>query len=81
MRRIGSTVFCLASVAAGRMEGFYERDLWPWDMAAGILLVEEAGGRVTDLDGRPPRLDTGRLLATNGRIHGAMLRILIKHHR
>ena len=79
VRRIGSTVFCLASIAAGRLEGFYERDLWPWDMAAGMLLVEEAGGRVTNLEGGPPSFSEGRLLATNGRIHGQMLRILKKH--
>ena len=78
VRRLGSTVYCLAAVAAGRMDGFYERDLWPWDMAAGILLVEEAGGRVTDLQGRPPSLDTGRLIASNGLIHRELLRLL--HH-
>ncbi len=76
VRRIGSTVFCLAAIAAGRLEGFYERDLWPWDMAAGMLLVEEAGGRISNLDGGPPNLNTGQLLATNGLIHDQMLRIL-----
>ncbi len=76
VRRIGSTVFCLAAVAAGRLEGFYERELWPWDIAAGLLLVQEAGGRVTNFEGRPPRLDEGRLVASNGRIHPAMLDIL-----
>ena len=78
VRRIGSTVFCLASIAAGRLDGFYERDLWPWDIAAGMLLVEEAGGRVTTLEAQPASLSEGRLLATNGRIHGQMLRILKK---
>ena len=78
VRRIGSTVFCLASIAAGRLEGFYERDLWPWDVAAGILLVEEAGGRVSNLEGKPATLTEGRLLATNGLIHAQMLRILKK---
>jgi myo-inositol-1(or 4)-monophosphatase len=76
VRRIGSTVYCLAAVAAGRLEGFYERDLWPWDIAAGLLLVEEAGGRVTDMDGHPPALSSGRLVASNGRIHGDLLRLL-----
>lgn len=79
VRRIGSTVFCLASIAAGRLEGFYERDLWPWDIAAGMLLVEEAGGKVTNLEGKPLALTEGRMLATNGHIHQQMLRILKKH--
>lgn len=76
VRRIGSTVWCLAAVAAGRLDGFYERDLWPWDMAAGMLLVEEAGGRVTDLAGRRPLLAKGRLVASNGRIHRELLQLL-----
>ena len=76
VRRIGSTVICLAAIAAGRLEGFYERDLWPWDIAAGMLLVEEAGGRITNFDGKPPVLEDGRLVATNGRIHAALLRVL-----
>ena len=78
VRRMGSTVWCLAAVAAGRMEGFYEQDLWPWDIAAGMLLVEEAGGRVTDLEGQRPSLDQGRLVATNGLIHRELLRELAK---
>ncbi len=73
VRRLGSTVISLAAIAAGRMEGFYERDLWPWDIAAGMLLVQEAGGRVTDFDGTLPTLTAGRLIATNGRIHEALL--------
>jgi myo-inositol-1(or 4)-monophosphatase len=76
VRRVGSTVWCLAAIAAGRMEGFYERDLWPWDIAAGLLLVEEAGGRVTNLAGRRVVLDEGRLVATNGHIHQQLLRVL-----
>jgi myo-inositol-1(or 4)-monophosphatase len=76
VRRLGSTVLSLAAVAAGRLEGFYERDLWPWDMAAGILLVEEAGGRVSNLVGQAPRLADGQLVATNGRIHRQLLRVL-----
>ena len=76
MRRIGSTVFSLASIAAGRLDGFYEQELWPWDIAAGILLVEEAGGRVTNFHGRAPKLGEGRLVASNGRIHEQMLSVL-----
>ena len=76
VRRIGSTVYCLAAVAAGRLEGFYERDLWPWDIAAGMLLVEEAGGRITNVDGRPVTLERGNLVASNRRIHRDLLRTL-----
>jgi myo-inositol-1(or 4)-monophosphatase len=78
VRRIGSTVWCLAALAAGRLDGFYEQDLWPWDIAAGLLLVEEAGGCVTDFAGRPPRLARGQLVASNGRIHRALLRALAR---
>ena len=78
VRRIGSTVISLAAVACGRLEGFYERDLWPWDMAAGVVLVREAGGHVTDLAGRAPVLTDGRLIATNGHIHRALLRLLAR---
>ncbi len=76
VRRIGSTALCMAYVAAGRFEGFYEQDLWPWDIAAGILLVEEAGGRVTGFTGQPVRLDAGRLVASNRHLHRALLRVL-----
>lgn len=76
VRRLGSTVLCLAAIAAGRLEGFYERDLWPWDMAAGILLVEEAGGRITNLAGDRPALEAGQLVASNGHIHNQLLRRL-----
>lgn len=78
VRRIGSTVLCLAAVAAGRLEGFYERDLWPWDIAAGIVLVEEAGGKVSNLKGTVPVLTEGRLVATNGRIHQQLLQALAR---
>ena len=76
VRRIGSTVLSLAFVAAGRLEGFYERDLWPWDMAAGLLIVEEAGGRVSQLDGSPVILARNELVATNGHIHRELLNTL-----
>ena len=78
VRRIGTTVLSLAYVAAGRLEGFYERDLWPWDVAAGLLMVQEAGGRVSDLAGRPPVVGSGQLqmVATNGRIHQELLTTL-----
>jgi len=76
VRRMGSTALCLAYVAAGWLDGFYERDLWPWDMAAGLLLVEEAGGRVTDFDGGRVVLSDGRVAASNGWIHEELLRVL-----
>lgn len=76
VRRIGSTVLSLAWVACGRLEGFYERDLWPWDVAAGMVLVQEAGGRVSNLDGGLASVADGRLVASNGRIHREMLHIL-----
>jgi len=76
VRRIGTTVLSLAWVAAGRLEGFYERDLWPWDMAAGIVLVQEAGGMVTNFQGKPPILIDGRLIASNRHIHREMLRLI-----
>ena len=78
VRRIGSTVISLASVASGRLEGFYEQDLWPWDIAAGIVIVEEAGGRVTNFLGGPVVLEQGQVLASNRTIHREMVAILTK---
>jgi myo-inositol-1(or 4)-monophosphatase len=77
-RRLGSAALDLAWVAAGRLDGYWEQDLNPWDALAGILLVREAGGTVTDYaDGPvPQRLDRGRYVASNGRIHAAMLEVL-----
>jgi myo-inositol-1(or 4)-monophosphatase len=77
VRRDGSAALDLALVAAGRFEGFWEWDLQPWDVAAGVLLVEEAGGRVTAIDGGPHRLDGGSVTASNGRIHDALTRLLV----
>jgi myo-inositol-1(or 4)-monophosphatase len=76
VRRMGSAVIYLAYVAAGRIDGYWELRLGPWDAAAGALLVEEAGGRITDLAGRPVDLDAPRLIASNGRIHDEMLSVL-----
>ncbi|MCS7050275.1 MAG: inositol monophosphatase [Thermomicrobium sp.] len=73
IRRDGSAALNLAYVAAGRFDGFWEQELSPWDTAAGVLLVEEAGGRVTDYSGRPYRLGQGTCVASNGKIHEAML--------
>jgi myo-inositol-1(or 4)-monophosphatase len=76
VRRFGSAVIDLAWVAAGRYDGFWELRLGPWDVAAGGLLVKEAGGRVTGITGAPLDLKTPTMVASNGRIHDAILTIL-----
>lgn len=76
VRRPGSAALDLCYVAAGRFDGFWELCLNPWDVAAGVLMVTEAGGRVTDLQGRPLQLSTPRIVASNGLIHEEMLRLL-----
>ncbi len=73
VRRAGSAALDLAYVAAGRLDGFWEFNLNPWDTAAGILLVEEAGGKVTDFSGRHFRLDSREILASNALIHAELL--------
>jgi myo-inositol-1(or 4)-monophosphatase len=78
VRRPGSAALDLSYVAAGRFDGFWELRLNPWDVAAGALLVTEAGGRVTDLRGQPLRLSTPRIVASNGLIHDQMLQVLAK---
>jgi myo-inositol-1(or 4)-monophosphatase len=74
VRRPGSAALDLASVASGRVDGFWEFNLNPWDTAAGVLLIREAGGVVTRFDGSPWRLDSRETLASNGRIHEALVR-------
>ena len=69
VRRDGSAALDLCYVACGRFDGYWELSLSPWDMAAGGLVVEEAGGRVSDLDGSPFQLEERTVLASNGRIH------------
>jgi myo-inositol-1(or 4)-monophosphatase len=76
MRRLGSAALDLAYIAAGRFDGFWEVSLNPWDMAAGVLLVQEAGGCVTDFSGVGPNIYHKQVLATNGRLHGAILEML-----
>jgi myo-inositol-1(or 4)-monophosphatase len=73
VRRLGSAALDLCYVAAGRLDAFWEHKLQPWDVAAGALIVQEAGGRVTTIDGAPFGSRTGSVLASNGRIHPAML--------
>ncbi|HEY7792124.1 MAG TPA: inositol monophosphatase family protein [Vicinamibacterales bacterium] len=81
VRRLGSAALDLCYVAAGRMDGFWEEDLKPWDMAAGALLVEEAGGRVSGTDGAPFASRQLHVLATNGRVHDEMLAIIAEERR
>ncbi|MBI1807499.1 MAG: inositol monophosphatase [Ignavibacteria bacterium] len=76
VRRMGSAAIDLAYTAAGRYEGFWEVALNPWDMAAGVLLVEEAGGKVTDFAGHPFSIYKKDVLATNSVIHDQMMKIL-----
>ena len=78
VRRPGSAALDLCYVAAGRFDGFWELRLNAWDVAAGALLVMEAGGRVTDLRGQPLRLSTPRIVASNGLIHQEMLLVIAK---
>ncbi|KAB8331728.1 inositol monophosphatase [Scytonema tolypothrichoides VB-61278] len=69
VRRSGSASLDLAHVACGRLDGYWERGLSPWDITAGIILLREAGGKVTAYDGSPLDIWSGRILATNGSIH------------
>ncbi len=76
VRRLGSAALDLCYVAAGRMDGFWEQFLKPWDMAAGALMLTEAGGRITALDGGPFDVRRGQLMASNGAIHDALLDVV-----
>jgi myo-inositol-1(or 4)-monophosphatase len=76
VRRDGAAALDLAYVAAGRFDGFYEEGLRPWDVAAGVLLVEEAGGRVTHYDGARFDIYSQLIAASNGLIHDSMLEVL-----
>jgi len=76
LRRYGAATLDLAWVAAGRLDAYWERDLSPWDLAAGMLLVREAGGFVTDLDGGDAVLTKGQVAAGNDTMHRELLRLL-----
>ena len=76
IRRAGAAALDLAYVAAGRLDGFWELKLKPWDVAAGVLLIEEAGGTVSTFDGQPFKISENRVVASNSLIHGEMLTIL-----
>jgi myo-inositol-1(or 4)-monophosphatase len=73
VRRAGSAALDLAYVAAGRLDAFWEFNINPWDTAAGYLLVEEAGGKMTGFSGKPFRLDSREILASNGLIHDELI--------
>ena len=73
VRRLGSAALDLCYVAAGRLDGFWEQRLHPWDVAAGALLITEAGGWITNMRGRLFQSREGEVLASNGRIHDAMM--------
>jgi myo-inositol-1(or 4)-monophosphatase len=73
VRRVGAAALDLAMVAAGWFDGYWEGKLKPWDLVAGVVLVEEAGGRVTGIDGGMLRIESGALVASNGRIHAELL--------
>lgn len=81
LRRLGSAALDLCYVAMGRFEGFWELKLYPWDVAAGALIVEEAGGTVTAFGGEPFSVYAKEILATNGKIHPEMVEILMRGKR
>ncbi|MEZ4327876.1 MAG: inositol monophosphatase family protein [Polyangiales bacterium] len=81
IRRCGSAALDLALVADGTYDAYWEQRLGVWDMAAGAALVEAAGGRLSDYDGGPADVRTGRVVASNGRVHGALVEVLKEARR
>jgi myo-inositol-1(or 4)-monophosphatase len=79
VRRDGSAALDLCCVAAGRFDGFWEYELNPWDIAAGLLIVQEAGGKTTDFSDNSSGLYDRQVLASNGRIHSEMLQLIRSH--
>ncbi|OLT62869.1 inositol monophosphatase family protein [Moorena bouillonii] len=78
VRRSGSASIDLCDVATGRLDGYWERGLSPWDVAAGIVILEEAGGKVTAYDRSPIDINSGRILATNAKIHDSLSAALLE---
>ncbi len=78
IRRMGSAALDLCAIAAGRAEAFWEFGLSRWDISAGALLIEEAGGRITDFGGGDGHLSSGDVVASNGLVHEAMLRCIAR---
>jgi myo-inositol-1(or 4)-monophosphatase len=81
MRRLGSAALDLCYVASGRLDGYYERGIWAWDLAAGSVILEEAGGKLTNYRGDVLDLDGREIVASNGRLHPAMIKQTSKDHR
>ncbi|BCL35072.1 inositol monophosphatase family protein [Nostoc sp. MS1] len=78
VRRSGSAALDLAHVACGRVDGYWERGIAPWDVVAGVILLQEAGGKVTAYDGTPLKIESGRILATNGYLHNNLSQALMQ---
>jgi len=76
LRRFGAAALDLAFVAAGRFDGYWERDLSPWDIAAGLILVREAGGFVSDCEGADQMLEKGSVVAGNETMRKEIVRVL-----
>jgi myo-inositol-1(or 4)-monophosphatase len=81
MRRLGSTALDLCYVASGRLDGYYERGIWAWEIAAGSLILEEAGGKVTNYRGGKLNLADREIAASNGRLHSAMTNLMGENNR
>src|SRR3546814_1749047 len=78
IRRWGAAALVLAYVAAGRFDGFWERGLSPWDYAAGMIVVREAGGYISEMNGKTVSLDSPSILASNNAIHSDLMKLLRK---
>jgi myo-inositol-1(or 4)-monophosphatase len=76
LRRFGAASLDLAGVAAGRLDGYWERNLQPWDIAAGLLMVREAGGTVSGITGKDDALATGDVVCGNEAIHAELIKVL-----
>ena len=78
---MGSAALDLCYVASGRLDGYYERGIWPWDLAAGSVILEEAGGKLTNYRGDLLDLDGREIVASNGHLHPAMTRLMGENNR
>lgn len=81
IRRLGSAALDLCYVAAGRLDAYYERGIWPWDVAAGSLILEEAGGRITDYRGERLDVEGREVVASNGLLHNVLVAVTRGAHR
>jgi myo-inositol-1(or 4)-monophosphatase len=81
MRRLGSAALDLCYVASGRIDAYYERGIWPWDLAAGSVIVKEAGGKLTNYRGCALDLDGREIVASNGRLHPSIMRLMEEDDR